>query len=530
MDRDDQREVISFLSTPRAYPPGVDAVERIDTHISIVWLAGDCAYKLKRAVRFDYVDFSTIELRHAACDAEVRLNRRTAPSLDLGVRPITREPDGTLALGGRGQPLDWVVEMARFDQDTLFDRLAQRQQLDVGLMEGLAEAIASLHARAERRVDRGGRDGMAWVIDGNALGFGEQGAGVLEAADCERLASDARAELDHRAGLLEARRQRGFVRWCHGDLHLRNICLVGGIPTLFDAVEFNENISCIDVLYDLAFLFMDLWRRDLRSHANVVFNEYVARTADLGGLPLLPLFLSCRAAVRAKTSLSAAKVQPDERRAQELRTAAREYLALAQEFLHPPPPSLIAVGGFSGSGKSTLARGLAPGVGAPPGALILRSDVIRKTLLGVSPLTPLGPEGYAPAVSRRVYETIADRARAALDAGHAVIADAVFASPHDREQIAVLASNAGAPFLGLWIDGPPAELARRLAERGADASDATADVLQGQVRSGSGPVEWTRLDGSLGADSVRRSAESLVRRCDRGARRDGSAIITARRP
>jgi uncharacterized protein len=513
MDRDDQREVISFMSTPRAYPPEVGAPERIDTHISIVWLAGDRVYKLKRAVRFDYVDFSRIERRHAACEAEVRLNRRTAPSLYLGVRPITREPDGALALDGRGEPLDWVVEMARFDQDTLFDRLAERHQLDVGLMEGLAEAIANLHAGAERRVDRGGRDGMAWVIEGNALGFGEQGAGVLEAADCERLAVDARAALDHRAGLLETRRRRGFVRWCHGDLHLRNLCLVGGVPTLFDAVEFNENISCIDVLYDLAFLLMDLWRRDLRSHANVVFNEYVARTVDLGGLPLLPLFLSCRAAVRAKTSVSAAKVQPDRRRADELRTAARDYLALALELLHPPSPSLIAIGGFSGSGKSTLARGLAPGVGAPPGALILRSDVIRKTLLGVSPLTPLGPDGYAPAVSRRVYQTIADRARTALEGGQAVIADAVFANPHDREQMGVIARDAGVSFLGLWIDGSPDELATRLARRGVDASDATADVLRAQLPSGTGSVEWTRLDGSLEADRVRRSAEALARRC-----------------
>lgn len=510
MITDDQRAVIAFLSTPEAYGLRAGPVERIDTHISVVWLAGARVYKLKRAVRFDYVDFSTIELRRIACEAEVRLNRRTAPSLYLGVRPVTREAGGALALGGQGEPIDWVVEMVRFDQDTLFDRLAERHRLDVGLMEGLADAIVRLHAGAEPRTDRGGRDGMAWVIDGNARGFAEQGATILDRAACERLTADARAALDRHAERLNARRRRGLVRACHGDLHLRNICLVGGIPTLFDAVEFNEDISCIDVLYDLAFLLMDLWRRDLRAHANLVFNEYLARTLDLEGLPLLPLFLSCRAAVRAKTSATAARVQRDERQTGELQKASREYLALAQDLLHSRPPCLIAVGGLSGSGKSTLARRIAPFVGATPGALVVRSDVIRKTLLGVSPLTRLGPDGYTPDVTRQVYQTIAERALAALSAGHSVIADAVYAKPLDREGIAAIAREAGVPFIGLWIDGPLKILARRLRERVADASDATAEVLALQARTDPGPLDWHRLDGSVDAESVQRSAQALL--------------------
>ncbi len=521
MTADDQRDVIAFLSTPDAYGLRAGSVERIDTHISIVWLAGDRVYKLKRAVRFDYVDFSTSELRRVACEAEVRLNRRTAPSLYRGVVSVTRETGGSLALSGQGEPIDWLVEMARFDQDTLFDRLAERHRLDIRLMEGLAEAVVRLHASAAPRADRGGRDGMAWVIEGNALGFAEQGAAILDPAACERLTASARTALDRHAERLDARRRQGLVRSCHGDLHLRNICLVEGIPTLFDAVEFNEDISCIDVLYDLAFLLMDLWRRDLRSHANVVFNEYLARTVDLEGLALLPLFLSCRAAVRAKTSVTAAKVQPDERHARELQAASRQYLALAQELLRPPAACLIAVGGLSGSGKSTLARCLGPLVGAPPGALILRSDVIRKMLLGVSPLTRLGPESYAPAVTRHVYQTIAERAVTTLKAGHFVIADAVYASPHEREGIAAVAREAGVPFIGVWIDGPPEILAARLRERVTDASDATADVLQLQLRTGIGRLDWPRLDGSLDAESVLRSAEAII---------NGSTIHLVPRP
>jgi uncharacterized protein len=427
---DEQREVIAFLSAPQAYGQGIESLERIDTHISVVWLAGDRVYKLKRAVHFDYVDFSTIALRRVACEAELRLNRRTAPSLYRRVLPVTREADGSLALDGRGTPVDWLVEMARFDQDTLFDRLAERGQLDVVLMEGLADAIVRLHRDAAPRVDRGGRAGMAWVVDGNVLGFAEHGASVLDPVACDRVLSESRAALDRHGELLEARRRQGFVRPCHGDLHLRNICLIEGTPTLFDAVEFNDDISCIDVLYDLAFLLMDLWRRDLRLHANTVFNAYLAHTADLEGLALLPLFLSCRAAVRAKTSVTGAEVQVDDRQRLELHSAARQYLGLAKTFLSPSPPRLVAIGGFSGSGKSTLARCLAPDAGAPPGSLILRSDVIRKMLLGVSLSTRLGPEGYTPEVSQRVYRMMAERARTTLKAGHSVIADAVYAHLH----------------------------------------------------------------------------------------------------
>ena len=292
MITEDQTAVIDALASPSTH--GGAPVERIDTHTAIVFLAGSRAWKLKRAVRFDYLDFSTVERRKAMCDAEVRLNRRIAPAVYRGVVAVTRAPDA------------------------------------------------------------------------------------------------ASPELDRRGALLDARREAGLVRQCHGDLHLRNIVMLEGQPTLFDAVEFNDEIACIDVIYDLAFLLMDLWRRQLPRHANAVWNGYLAETADLDGVSLLPLFLSCRAAVRAKTSATAARVQDSPERAGELRALAREYLALAERLLHPAEPCLIAVGGFSGSGKSTLALGLAPSVGAVPGAVVLRSDEIRKRLCGVPLLERLG--------------------------------------------------------------------------------------------------------------------------------------------
>ena len=456
---EDQADVIEFLAAPSAH--GTATVERIDTHSAIVFLAGERAYKLKRAVRFDYLDFSTVERRRAMCDAEVRLNRRTAPDIYRGVVPITREPGGALAVGGSGPPVDWAVEMNRFPQDALFDRLAATGRLDLELMRVLAAAIAEFHSIAEPRTDHGGTPGMEWVIEGNAVGIAEYGANVLDPLACRRLTDASRAELDHRGALLDERRASGFVRQCHGDLHLRNIVLLDGRPTLFDGVEFNDKIACTDVLYDLAFLLMDLWRRGLPRHANAVWNRYLAETSERSGLSLLPLFLSCRAAVRAKTSATAAKLQPDARRGNELQALAREYLAMAEGLLNPPRPCLIAIGGFSGTGKSTLALGLAPSVGAVPGAVVIRSDEIRKRLSGVSPLDRLGPEGYSSAMSERVYAAVAERAKLTIREGHSAIVDAVYARSSDRQIIEHVAADVAVPFVGIWLEAPEATLVMR---------------------------------------------------------------------
>ena len=306
----DQRDVIAWLETPAAYGATTETVERIDTHSSVVFLVGDRAYKLKRALRYDYLDYSTPARRRKNCAEEVVLNRRTAPMLYRGVRAVSRAPDGSLSLDGWGRAVDWLVEMTRFDQDTQLDRLAQRGTLDLELMPRLADAVAHFHDLAEWRVDQGGLEAMAAVLRGNRDGLLEHGRGVLDATACQRLSSESFEMLERQTHLLEARRQAGFVRHCHGDLHLRNVCLLDGAPTLFDCVEFNPAIACIDVAYDLAFLLMDLLHRGLDRHANEVLNQYVERTGDLGGLALLPLFLSARAAVRAKTGATAISLLP----------------------------------------------------------------------------------------------------------------------------------------------------------------------------------------------------------------------------
>lgn len=508
MTADDQTEVIEFLSSPSTH--GGAPVERIDTHASVVFLAGRRAWKLKRAVRYDYLDFSESTRRGVLCEAELRINRRLAPALYRGVIPVTRERGGSLQFGGPGVVVDWVIEMTRFEQDDLFDRLAACGALDLDLMRPLAAAIAEFHAGAERRADHGGRPGMAWVIDGNALDFAERGAGILDPAVCAAVTSESRACLDRCGALLEQRREAGYVRQCHGDLHLRNIVLFDGRPTLFDAIEFNDEIACIDVLYDLSFLLMDLWRRRLPQHANVVWNSYLAEATDLEGVSLVPLFLSCRAAVRAKTSVAASALQSDAARRAELQAQAREYLRMALELARPPDPCLIAIGGFSGSGKSSLARALAPLVGAVPGAVVLRSDDVRKRLCGVPELSRLGPEGYAPDVSRRVYEILTERSAVVVRAGHTVIVDAVFARAADRAAIERAASLAAVPFVGLWLDAPERVLLTRAQQRRHDASDADAAVIRMQLSAGAAAVTWHRVDAEADIGTVLQRARSLL--------------------
>ena len=506
---EDQTGVIEFLGASATHSGA--PVERLETHISIVFLSGSRAWKLKRAVRLDYIDASTPDRRKMLCEKEVQLNRRTAASLYVGVVAVTREADGSLALGGAGTPVDWVVEMNRFEQDALFDRLAQRGRLDLAMMAPLAAAVAAFHREAEPRRDHGGTSGMRWVVDGNATGFSEFGSDLFDRATVARVIGDTRGILERSGSLLESRRHTGFVRQCHGDLHLRNIVLHNGTPTLFDGIEFNDEIACVDVLYDLAFLLMDLWRRQLPAHANAVWNRYLSETEDLGGIGLMPFFLSCRAGIRAKTNATALSVQADSAGVRELQTSAREYLVMAERLLHPLPTCLVAIGGLSGSGKSTIAAALSPLLGAVPGAIVLRSDEIRKQICGVPMLTRLGPEGYTNEITNRVYETLTERAGLTMRGGFTAMVDATFLRSTDRHAIEALARDAAVPFIGLWLEGPVQTLLGRLRQRQHDASDADATVLRMQSTQDVGPISWHRLNSSASIDAVREKTLSLLR-------------------
>ena len=509
MDNHDQSEVIALLSQAATYGPNVDRIETIATHASLVFLAGDRAYKLKRAVRYRYLDYSTPEQRRRACEAELVLNRRTAPSLYLEVAPVTREADGRLALDGIGEAVDWLVMMRRLAEHDIFDRLAATDRLTPSLARQLTEHIVAFHAAAERRYRDGGTRAFATLIGGNDFNLRTAEAG-LAAATIDTLRDQSTAALSALDGLLDRRRDAGYVRRCHGDLHLANICLFDGKPVLFDAIEFSDEIACIDVLYDLAFLLMDLEHRDLGPIANCVFNRYLD-LADAGdGLAAMPLFLSARAAIRAHVAAAAARLEPDPLQRSARRAASAAYLDSAVGYLARTSLRLVAIGGVSGSGKSTLAAALAPGLGRAPGARVLRSDVIRKRLLGVAPETPLPASAYCPGVTRRVFDTLRIEAGRALTAGQSVVVDAVFARPQERRDIAAAAEAAQAPFSGLWIEAPREAMAARLAARRGDASDATPAVLDAQLGYDLGAIDWRRLDGRGSSGEVMEAARAML--------------------
>jgi hypothetical protein len=505
-----QEGIIKFLSDPASYPGKVHSVDTIATHASLVFLAGEFAYKLKRAVRYSYLDYSTPELRRQACEAELALNRRTAPTLYLAVRPIRRTAAG-LSFDGPGEPEDWVVVMRRFPQDALFSHLADHGMLTDQLALDLADRIAAFHATASVEPDRGGTDGIAAVIrinDENLRRSPPRGATVV---DVDRLRDASGAALQTYATLLESRRTTGRVRRCHGDLHLGNICLVDGQPTLFDCIEFSDLIACIDVLYDLAFLLMDLRHRSLRQLCSRVFNRYIDLSGDDEGVPALPLFMSLRAAVRAHVMAAAAKSSEISAARHQQLVAAKSYLGLATELLQPQRPRLLAIGGLSGTGKSTIAAAIAGDLGVGPGARILRSDVLRKQLFGQAPEQRLPGTAYSTAVNKTVYTTLETRAAALLAAGYSVIIDAVAAKPEERTAMADLARKAGAAFTGVWLEAPAATLLARIESRSKDASDATKVVLSRQLAYDLGEIDWVRLDVNRTTDEVVRDVWRVLR-------------------
>lgn len=508
MVTEEQSQVVAFLESPAAH--GGAAVERVDTHASIVFLSGARALKLKRAVRYDYLDFSTVERRKAMCEAELRVNMRTAPAIYRGVTPVTREPDGSLALGGHGVAVDWVLQMARFDQALLFDRLAERGQLPLAAMAPLARTIANLHATADPRPDYGGAAALRRVVEGTAASLLQEGRGIVDEDACRRVTKAALQAIDRHAARLDERRAGGFVRQCHGDLHLRNIVLLDDVPTLFDAIEFNDDISCVDVIYDLAFLLMDLWHRQLWTHANTVWNGYLSETNDWDGLPLLPVLLSCRAAIRAMTSVTAATLATDVQSRVPLQAAAREYLELAADLLRPAPPRLVAVGGLSGSGKSSVAHAVAPDVEPVPGAVVFRSDEIRKRLMGVQRLARLDAAAYSEETSRRVYAALTAGAAHVLRGGQSVVLDAVFLNPRDRQAAEEVARVAGVPFVGVWLEAPAEVLMARVAGRRDDSSDADPDVVRAQLHRDPGPMGWSRIQAAPDLQAVAAAVGGLL--------------------
>ena len=494
-----QDAVLAFLGDPATHGR---AVARVDTHGAIVFLAVDEVYKVKRAVRFPFMDFSTLEKRRAACAAEIAVNRANAPAIYLGVVPIVAV-DGGFRIGGAGEAIEWAVRMRRFDEAMTFDRLAARGELTRARVARLASEIVASHARAPTRGTFDFIGALADYVDQNEVAFAAAPA-FFDPARSGALIASTRQSLAAATDIARSRSDAGFVRRCHGDLHLGNIALIDGAPVLFDAIEFDEGVATCDVLYDLAFTLMDLVSRGLVAEASLLLNRYLWASdaeAHYRDLAILPLFISLRAAIRAKLVFANLDHLMEGARDAAGAEAARLF-TLAEDALARSPPRLIGVGGLSGTGKSTVAGALAPRIGPPPGAIWLRSDIERKCMFHVDETTRLSPEAYTPEATAEVYARLRRRAALALAAGASVVVDAVHARADERAALERIARDAGAPFLGVWLEAPTDLRARRADRRVDDASDADASIARAQAAYDRGAMTWRQVDAARAPDEV----------------------------
>jgi aminoglycoside phosphotransferase family enzyme/predicted kinase len=503
-----QESVFAFLSDRATHP----LVHRIDTHAASVFLEGDRALKIKRAVRFPYLDYSTLAKRKAACDDEIRINRQFAPQIYRRVVPITQNADGELSVDGDGTPVEFAIEMTRFDERQTLDHLAKAGPPDPDLVDAVADAIVASHAVAPLAPAVPWIRSIQPIIEDNTAAF--RTAACFPASDIADLREASQVMFSRIRESLERRGRQGFVRRCHGDLHLANVVQIEGKPVLFDAIEFDPTIASIDVIYDLAFPIMDFIHYGRHAAANALLNRYLAMTSseNLDALAALPLFMSLRAAIRAKVLLAL----PDQtsRDKADVMQSARAYFELVSQLIHPPAPTLVAIGGLSGTGKSVLARALAPFFGPQPGAVVLRTDVLRKQQFQVSETNRLPESAYRPEMTGRIYEILGQRALRVLSQGHSVVVDAVFAHESERAAIGDVARKLNTRFAGFFLVTDLSTRLSRVGRRTRDASDATPEIAVLQEKYDIGAIDWAVIDASGTPEQTRKQCQIEIAHCE----------------
>ena len=482
----EQARLFDALSRPEAFGADCARVERLETHISCVLLTGTHAYKIKKAVDFGFLDFTTLEARRRFCEEELRLNRRLAPALYLEVVPITGRVDAPV-VGGYGEPLEYAVKMREFPQDALATRILARGELAPTDIDALAEKVAAFHAA----IGVAGQE-SAFGAPGEVLRVARQNFAQLrprlataeEREELDALAAWTEREYAARYDAFLRRRKHGFIRECHGDLHLGNIARVDGVLTIFDCIEFNESMRWIDVMNEIAFTVMDLEDRGRPDLAYRFLNAYLERTGDYAGLAVLPFYLVYRALVRAKIArLRAAQIEAGEPK-RALLAEYRGYVTLARGYAEPRRPALVITHGLAGCGKTTLSQAILEALRA----VRIRSDVERKRMHGLAALErrPAGVEGglYTAAATEETYARLAALAREILGAGLVAIVDATFLVRAQRDRFRNLACELGVAFAIVDFTAREATLRARIAvraARGTDASDADLAVLEHQL-------------------------------------------------
>jgi len=495
----ESERILAALREPACYPHAAGPVELIETHISWVFLAGEYAYKVKKPLNLGFLDFSTLEKRRFSCEEELRLNRRTAPDLYLDVVPIAESADGP-RVGGAGKVTEYALKMRRFPQEALADGVARRGELRAPEADAIAAAIAAFHAAIPAAPEESGFGAPEHVTAPALENFRQIEQLVADPAETAPLRAWTQSESSRLREVFAARKRGGFVRECHGDLHLGNIVFLGGRPLLFDCIEFNPELRWIDVMNEVAFLAMDLREHGLDAAAWRFLNAYLEATGDYAGVRVLRYYLVYRAVVRAKIACIRARQPGAGAGAQgRARREYGEYLAVAETSAASARPAIVLMHGLSGSGKTTIAQAILERVGA----IRVRSDVERKRLHGLAARarTHAQPYGgiYGPESTRLTYGRLKQAARDIAGSGHCAIVDAAFLRRAERDEFQALARELGVPFLIASCRASEAALRRRVARRDAemsDASEAGVTVLENQLAT----------QEPLGADELARAA------------------------
>ncbi len=476
--------LISALQNPALYPHPVEGFRIIETHISWVILTGTYAYKMKKPVNFGFLDFTELAARKHFCDEELRLNQRMAQDLYLRVVAVTGSPEAP-ELEGDGPAIEYLLQMHEFPQSQLLTEVQGRGELTDAHIDALAEQIARFHQTTPQVAAGHPLNNADAIVAPMRQNF-EQIRPLLT-EDVDRLQLDAleawtESNIQRLWSVLEARCHDGFIRECHGDLHLGNAALIDGKVMLFDCIEFNEAFRFTDIALDTAFLAMDLEDRGLKSQARRFVNAWLERTGDYQALELLHLYKAYRAMVRAKINLFRLAQEPDGVQKAATLRRYRSYVNLAESYSAIPSPFLAITHGVSAVGKSHVALRLTEALGA----LRLRSDVERKRLYGTGRDSPQNDGLYSPEASEETYRRLHQLAAVALRSGFPVVIDATYLKRQQRDAAWQVAESTGTPFLILDCQAPDKVVQQWLSQRqaeGSDPSDATLQVIQAQQAS-----------------------------------------------
>ncbi len=472
--------VIEQMLQPGFYPhPVTEPIQLVQTHISYVLLTGDFAYKVKKPMNFGFLNFSTLELRQHFCAEEFRLNQRGAPELYLEVMPIAKVGE-QYQLGDTGEVVEYTLKMRQFPENALFSTIFERGELTTGQMEALGRVVAEYHAQATSNDyirTFGEVSQVRASIDENYQQTSKYIGGPQTQAQFAETKQYSDRFFEQKPELFSSRIQHNFIRECHGDLHARNICQWNDKILLFDCIEFNEPFRFVDVMYDVAFTVMDMEARQRRDLGNAFVNTYAEQTGDWYGLQLLPLYLSRQAYVRAKVNsfLLDDPGVPADVKAEAAKTAA-DYYRQAWEYTKPQQGRLILMSGLSGSGKSTIAKRLARQLGA----ILIRSDAVRKHLGGIPLAERGGDELYTPEMTQKTYSRLVELGIMLASQGFPVILDAKFDREKFRNEAIVQAQANQLPIAIMHCTAPLEVLRERLRLRTGDIADATADLLAAQ--------------------------------------------------